>query len=98
MIAGFAVTRLTSLWGFITMQATSGEAFWFATLWIGASLFLMIMSGGIRDRLEWARVCGITAGIVSLVAFPVGTFFGGHVLLQLILRWEIEAETGFGEP
>jgi hypothetical protein len=67
-------------------------------LWIGASLFLMIMSGGIRDRLEWARVCGITTGIVSLAAFPIGTAFGGYVLLQLIVRWGNEAESGLGEP
>ena len=56
---------------------------------------LLFVARAIAQRAVWARRTGIALGLLSLPAFPLGTLFGGYLLLHLVIRWESEPhETG----
>ena len=87
-IAAFGLIYFTSIWGFITMRATNAQKFVAAAGCVGITVFLIFVSIGIRARSQWARNSGIVFGTLTLIAFPIGTFIGGYLLMQLIVRWE----------
>jgi O-antigen/teichoic acid export membrane protein len=53
---------------------------------IAAGLFCVVR--GLRRGRRWARVAGVSCGVVALAGFPVGTVAGCHVLWRLIFHWE----------
>jgi len=57
---------------------------------IGAGLHLL--SWGIGRHLKWARVTGMLYGVLSLLAFPIGTLLGGFIVWHLAKGWGDDAD------
>ena len=58
------------------------------------SIFFYILSKELKKRKVWARIATVIAGLLLLIAFPIGTIVGLILIYNMTKGWsEKEAET-----
>lgn len=50
----------------------------------------IVAAHGIRQEKKWGKICGISAGILAIFEFPLGTIFGGYLLWKLLRKQSME--------
>jgi len=62
-----------------------------ATLLMLFTILHLVVGYGLWTRRQWARITSLALGVLSLFAFPIGTFIGGLTIWYLI-KPEVVAE------